>query len=250
MTDQIFRIASEALQTTDEQTRLMFQRVINSQTPGYKKPQVAVNSFQSTLDQASTKLDNAALAPKIARTFNDFSKGSYQKTASPTHVAIGGDGFFMLQGQQGELYTRDGRFWVDQNGRMLSVSGDMPVLGYNGPVVVLPGSKIEISQTGVVKADGVEVDKLLVALFENKNIPRLRTANNVLFSQPESGDVQFVNDENPRLLPGFIETSNASMVEEMMNMVTLSRMQGMDAKLVSNRDAMLSRALEIGRPSQ
>ena len=254
MVDEIFRIASDALSAVDDQTKLMFDRVANTNTPGYKKSQAVVTSnpiFESALQRAIGMAENRSETPIISKIYNDYSQGAYQKTGSPTHVAIGDDkGFFVLQGPQGEVFTRDGRFWVDPNGRMLSVSGNLPVIGHNGPIVVLPGAKIGIEANGVIKVDNNESDRIFIAQFETADRQQLQSINNVMFRVPNNAAFSYLEDANPRLLQGFVESSNAGMIEETMNMVKLSRIQGLDAKLVQNRDAMMSKALEMGRPTQ
>jgi flagellar basal-body rod protein FlgG len=46
---------------------------------------------------------------------------------------------------------------------------------------------------------------------------------------------------------GYVEASNSNIVDEMMNLILLNRIYNLDTKIVSTRDGMLSRAIEMGK---
>lgn len=55
----------------------------------------------------------------------NFTQGTIQVSSSPSDLAIQGDGFFIVQGSQGEtLYTRDGQFKTNSENELVSISGD------------------------------------------------------------------------------------------------------------------------------
>jgi len=53
--------------------------------------------------------------------------------------------------------------------------------------------------------------------------------------------------DNPRVIQGYIESSNVSMVDEMMNLVMISRLYGVNVKVIEARDQTLARMMEMGR---
>ena len=47
-------------------------------------------------------------------TMRDLSDGPLEKTGNPLDLAITGDGYFMVQTDVGNQYTRNGRFQLDE----------------------------------------------------------------------------------------------------------------------------------------
>lgn len=248
MSDNIIKIGQTALEAADAKVKAMMDNIVNAQTPGYRKTDVVVKSFPMMLDKASKKYEASPEIPKVMHTFQNTMHGTLLKTGGSTDVAIGGDGYFALQGEDEEIFTRDGRFNVDQDGRLVSVSGNYPVLGHGGPIVIIPGSKVDISPSGDVMVDGIISDRIRIVNF--KEPEKLDSINSTMFKASVSQGLEFVEEENPRLLQGFIETSNVNMMESMMDMIYLGRIYGMDSKIIQTRDATLSRAIEMGRAAQ
>ncbi len=83
-------------------------------------------------------------------TFHDFAAGPSEQTKNPLDVAIDGDAFLVVQTAAGERYTRDGGLQINNQGQLVTASGD-PVLGNSGPIVFQPTDKaINIAADGNV----------------------------------------------------------------------------------------------------
>src|SRR3981189_2581641 len=70
-------------------------------------------------------------------TFHDFTSGPSEQTKNPLDVAIAGPGFLGVQTPAAERYTRDGSMQINNQGQLVTTSGN-PVLGTNGPLVLHP----------------------------------------------------------------------------------------------------------------
>jgi flagellar hook protein FlgE len=57
-----------------------------------------------------------------------FTQGAAELSGQPTHVALQGNGFFVIGGNN-PGYTRDGSFGFDKNGRLVAADGS-PVMGW------------------------------------------------------------------------------------------------------------------------
>lgn len=67
---------------------------------------------------------------KVASNSTSFMQGSINSTGKATDVALNGNGFFVIgNGQGGYELTRAGKFSMDTNGDLVSVSG-LSVMGY------------------------------------------------------------------------------------------------------------------------
>lgn len=245
MTDRIFNIGEAGIEAADERVKSMMSNIVNAQTPGFKRTDVIQRGFPLELEAANRRLET--MKPKVESPYYDFKGGALVRTGSPTDIAIGGDGFFVIMAPWGDGYTRDGRFMMDREGKIVSVSGGYPLVGERGPIVLPPGSNPEISNAGEIKVNDVVVDRIKVV-----NVPDAKAFESVSGSVFRISDPTIKIDDlpTPTLIQGYVESSNVSSVDEMMNMVIISRLYGINVKLVQARDGNLSRAVEMGRPTQ
>jgi flagellar hook protein FlgE len=103
--------------------------VANLDTAGYKMTEPLFSSVD--LDGTSGALVGSA-GPGTSGggvTVDDsrvsFSQGQDQTTGNPLDAAVNGEGFFVVQGDSGYLYTRAGQFQFDQNGNLVeTTTGD------------------------------------------------------------------------------------------------------------------------------
>lgn len=251
MADRILEIGKSALETSEMKAKMLMNNVANAQTPGYRKSDVVTTSFPILLENATRSTEDRGVSflsmPKVQGSYNDMQNGAMFKTGSNTDMAIGGEGFFVVMSREGEFFTRDGRFYINEDGRLLTSSGDFPVLGRSGPISVTPGSKFEISRSGAVIVDDVETDKIRILKFRDRS--GLVSVNNSFFKSPPEGIV-YEEEENPIIAQGFIESSNVSVINEMTNMITTQRSYELAAKIIKNREADMQKIIEIGRPAQ
>lgn len=247
MTDQILEIGEAGLGSTDEKVRKLMDNMVGSEVPGYRKSDVIVRSFATELNAATDRLSASSMKPQVEGTFYSNIHGALVKTGKKLDLALGSDGFFVVAGPWGEGYTRDGRFQLDSQGRLLSVSGNFPVMGKNGPIVVTPGTDVEFTQNGEIKVDGTIIDTVKVVKPETQD--SLESLNGVLFKAKNSS-VVFLEEESPRVIQGYIEASNVNIIDQMMEMIYLEKIHTLNTKIISTRDANLARAMELGKPSQ
>jgi flagellar hook protein FlgE len=69
------------------------------------------------------------LGARVADISGNFIQGAFQTTGDPTHMAIEGDGFFIVRNPLGTFYTRAGNFSLDASGRLVTPDGSV-VQGY------------------------------------------------------------------------------------------------------------------------
>lgn len=163
--------------------------------------------------------------------------GTLVQTGRPLDAAISGEGFFAVAFGEGEAYTRNGAFALDQDGA-LTVDG-RPVLGDGGPIVLPPASQLTIGEDGTVSVlPNGETQMQAVARLKlvkpaagdlTKNTAGLVVARN---GQPLQAD------ESVRVRGEHLEGSNVSAVEEMVATMNLSRDFEFQMKLFKAADEM------------
>lgn len=112
--------------------------VANSGTTGFKESDVLfatqflqTQSIGSTpsAQRGGTNPRQVGLGVKVAAINPNFSQGTIEISANPLDVAIQGDGFLIVQGPQGNLYTRNGQIQTNSANELVTVTGNR-VLGY------------------------------------------------------------------------------------------------------------------------
>lgn len=145
--------------------------------------------------------------------------GALTVTGRGLDVAVVGDGFFAVQSPEGERYTRAGAFHVDGSGALLTADGHS-VLGSSGPIrVSTEEGRVAFSEDGTVLVAGQEMGQLRIVGFDRPE--RLQKyGNQLLVATAASGPPQ---ERSPELELGALESSNASVVKGMTDMVSRTR---------------------------
>lgn len=192
---------------------------------------------------------------KIATTQRIMSQGSLQNTGVATDVAIVGDGFFRVQKYDGSwAYTRDGSFKVDSTGQLVTAEG-LRVM----PEVILPEGydvqTLNVSQDGRVEVkvngnrDPVEVGQIELYRFPNEVGLQADGSNLYLVTQASGGPIaQRPGFEGMgKLQHKFLEMSNVSVVNELVQMIVAQRAYEFNSKAIQTSDNMLSTAVNLKR---
>ena len=116
----------------------------NLNTVGFKASSVTFEDLvYQNVGGSSENPTQVGLGVGVAQITPIFAQGTIESSRVSTNVAIQGNGFFMLMGDQGPSYTRAGNFDFDRNGDLVTPDGQK-VLGYT---TVDPVTK-EIVATG------------------------------------------------------------------------------------------------------
>jgi flagellar basal-body rod protein FlgG len=235
----------------------------NVNTTGYKKSRVefedlvyqemrAAGSAASAATEAPIGLE-VGLGTRAVATARNFSSGNLRSTAAPLDLAIEGDGFFQVSLPNGTTgYTRSGSFHMDAQGLLVTSEG------YSlQPQITIPGNavSVSISKDGIVSATvagqsaAQQLGTIEIASFPNMG--GLRPLGGNLFApttasgEPETGAPG--TDARGTLAQGFLEDSNVSVVEEMVNMIIGQRAYEANSRVVKAADEMLTQVNNLIR---
>ncbi len=178
----------------------------------------------------------------------DFSQGAIKPTGGKLDVALNGNGFFAVQTNSGECYTRNGNFSLNADGDLVTKAG-YKVLGSGGsPINIdLTGKSeqdIVITNDGRITFDNEEVGKFKVVDFKDKS--KLKMMGDSLFKNIDA-NTKPVPLENFSVMQGHLETSNANVVKSMINSITGSRTYETLARIISQTDQTLRKTVnEVG----
>jgi len=235
----------------------------NVNTTGFKKSRIefedlvyqeirAAGSSASATTEAPVGLE-IGLGTRAVATARDFSAGNMRTTSAPLDVAIEGGGFFKVSMPNGTTaYTRSGTFHLDAQGVIVTSEG-YPI----DPQITVPSNatSVSISKDGIVsavvagQAASQQLGTLEIASFSNP--AGLSPLGGNLFAttsasgEPESGAPG--TDARGTLAQGFVEDSNVSVVEEMVNMIIAQRAYEANSRVVKAADEMLSQVNNLVR---
>lgn len=233
----------------NEQNRMdiLTNNLANASTVGFKKEGATSQAFdevlalkiKDTTDASIVRpLGDISMGVKIGESYTDYSQGSLRETGNTYDIAISGTGFFTVEfrnkaGETSTKYTRDGGFTLNKDGYLVTKDGDY-VLGTNGRIKVDPLQNAVIDKMGRIYQDDRLVATLKITDFEDYNYLEHYGENyyqTVDGAKEKNGEFQTIS--------GYLEMSNMSVVQEMVNMISVSRAYETNQKIVQAYDGTL-----------
>lgn len=201
----------------NQQTMLevIANNLANVNTVGYKRNDLNFSGVFNPLPDADGTYNSLNLDDVSAKFITDFSEGEIRQTENPLDLSLDGNGFFVIQQQNGLVYTRSGNFTIDNSGRLVTMDG-FPVLGTNG-VIQIQGGIPEIDSIGQITVNGNPIAKLRIASFQDPS--QLTKAGYNTFI----GNNQTELTGSAKVRQGYLEMSNANAIHEMVKMIETMR---------------------------
>ena len=250
MTDIVYSVASG---TTAQMQRLeiLSNNLANASTAGFKADHPVFGTYlpMEESDAGEAPPDDTLQLPgsthvKIGATRTDFSSGLLRRTGNALDAALVGPGFFVVQTDGGEQYTRDGQFRLDESGRLVSSDGQ-PVMG-DGGEIRLAGDQVTIVVSGGIWIDGAQVARLKTVVFDTPE--KLQKMGRTRFSAPP--EVTPRSPENPvGVKQGYLEQSNVDTIRTMTEMIDTLRAYESYQKAMRSADDSTAKVInEVGQP--
>jgi flagellar basal-body rod protein FlgF len=228
----VIDMASAILSQSERRVEVAGQNLANIATPGYKQRV----SFADTLAGA-----HGAERPR-ADVGTNFTQGKLMQSSNPYDLALSGDGFFVIRTDSGPMYTRQGQFQLDADGRLVTTQG-LPVQAQGGGDIALKGrakdATISIASDGSVLEDGEPIAKLDIVTFDPKAATYAQAG---MFTAP---DTLVRSVDTPVVRQGMLEASNVSNADEMMTIMEAMRRAQAGQKLANLYDDLMGRALSV-----
>lgn len=235
----------------------------NVNTVGFKKSRVEFQDLvydQTTVPGTPTSTSGEApiglevgLGTRAIATARDFGSGNLRSTNAPLDFAIEGRGFFQVTLPDGQTaYTRAGQLHLNAEGLLVTNEGYALE-----PQITIPpnATSISVSKDGIVsvalqgQSAAQQVGTMELATFQNpaglKAIGSNLYVSSTASGEPTTGVPGL--DGVGTLAQGFLEESNVSVVEEMVNMILGQRAYEANSKVVRTADEMLQQTNNLGR---
>jgi len=217
--------------------------VANVDTAGFKVESLTMQEQPEALpaDGSGPSLVKFVLDSGVVR---DFGQGALKETGGPLNLAIDGEGFFRITTAAGERYSRDGRFTMDAQGRIVTASGD-PVQGDGGDIVLDPTrGEPKIAQDGTVSQRGQIVARISLVNFAN--LSALSKAGNGYYANVSNLQPQAASAA--RIRQGMLESSNVEPITQMTRLIEVTRAYENISKMIQNTADLSSKSIDkLGR---
>lgn len=215
-----------------EQQATVAQNLSNTNTPGFR---AALHTFRAVPLVGEGLATRAFVVDSTAGA--DFSAGIMQSTGRELDVAVQRQGWLAVQtADGGEAYTRDGGLQVTANGVVQTRNG-LNVVGDAGPLTIPPDTEVTIAKDGTISTvpSGSQPSQVVVVgRLKLVNPPEnmLARGDDGLFRMRDGSAA--AADVNVSVASGYLEGSNVSSVQAMVDMISLARQFDMQMKMLQS----------------
>lgn len=269
---QGFYNLTSGMLTQSRNLNVISNNMVNVQTAGYKRDTMVTSTFQEEMlyrtgrhnKENPTPLSVTSKIKTASRTYVDYDQGSFEQKDGIYDFAIGGSGFFCIQTPEGERYTRNGSFAVDEEGYLVLPEAGR-VLSEEGQPIRIEDENFSVDPRGSITVyerkewdpenqeaaeeseEGPELLQLgTIRIVDFEDYEQLHKEDNGLFSTGQA-PVQ-TQEERPQLIWKSVEKSNVDMVDEMTAMMASQRALQSAAQMLKMYDQIMSKsATDIGR---
>lgn len=254
-------ISKTGLDAQQTQMDVIANNLANVSTTGFKRSRAVFEDLlYQTIRQPGAQSSQQTQLPsglqlgtgvRPVATERIFTQGNLQQTGNDKDVAIQGQGFFQVLLPDGTTaYTRDGSFQIDNQGQLVTASG-FPVQ----PAINIPNNaqSLTVGRDGTVSitqpgtAATTQIGALQLATFINP--AGLQGKGENLYVETAASGAANTNTPGTNgsglLSQGYIETSNVSVVEELVNMIQTQRAYEINSKAITTSDQMLQKLTQM-----
>lgn len=258
-------VAASGMITETNRTDTIANNLANAASSGYKRDEAInqefapvllkrindaqddeVTSFRGfRLEQGPPKVGSLGLGSYTAEIATDHAQGAMTVTGNPFDLAVSGEGYFAVQTPEGVRYTRDGSFYRQANGALVTARGQAVLNAQDRPIILPDSPNITIGAKGEIMDGRNSIDTLQFVQFDDRRAV-LKQGDNLYrpqegaVPQAATGDIQ----------QGMLERSNVNIASEMVSLINNYRIYEAGSRALVTQDAMTDKTVnEVGRTS-
>ncbi len=223
---------SSSMEALMKEYEIITHNLANVSTVGFKRRS---NAFTKALDDQNITEQSYKPGEVELSTAFDFSQGTMTETGREMDFALMGKGFFVIETPDGPLYTRNGTFSTNQSGQIVDLEG-RTVAGESGVISVprkIAVSDIFVDAYGTISAQGRTLGKFKLVDFGDDDC-KLAPVGNSCFKMTDE-DIQPEVTKNIMVKQGYLEGSNVHIIEELVDMIMVTRMYEANTKFLEKR---------------
>jgi flagellar basal-body rod protein FlgF len=226
---------------TQRTMEVIANNIANMNTTGFKRSSPVFEEYLVDIERSTetgSRHDQLSFV-RDAMAVSDMTNGELVTTGNTLDLAVEGDGFFAVSTPAGERYTRNGNFGRDDNGRLVTSSGN-PVLDEGGAEIVFSPeeTQIRIARDGTISTELGDRGRIGVVRFSN--VQDMKTIGDSLWQTDQTPEVAQGNIVQQHML----EQSNVHPVVEMVRMVETLRSYQSSTELLNAGEDLSRRAVQ------
>ena len=231
--------AATGMEAASNAHEVTSRNLAHASVPGFRK---ALLSFEALRNPSAPEGEDDLAGAQMNAPAIDFTPGPMNRTGAPLDLALDGDGFFVVNGPDGPLYTRSGTFQLDGTGQLITPDG-LTVQSTSGTLTIpanTPVGEILVGVDGTIRVGAEEIGKLEIRSFATPQ--SLRSVGATLFEAPLDLVAQ---PAEARVLQGTREMSNVSAVSELVNLIAAQRHYEMSQKAATSMDRAAQKRIDL-----
>ena len=245
--DALTIAAASGLKSRIDSLDLLANNLANTSTSGYKNDREFYSLYSSIESDDGVSGNPSSTLPTVERQWTDFSQGEMQSTGNAMDIALGGPGFFVVNGPSGPLYTRNGNLQILPSGELATADGYPLTAVGGGTIQVASGQPIQVSSNGTVTQNNRQLGQIQVVTF--KSTSSLTKAARTCFGNADASNPP-VPATSPDVQQGKIEGSNVGVAQSAMRLVGVMRQFEMLQKAIGVSTDMDTKSIqEVARVS-
>lgn len=230
------------------QMDVVANNLANMNTPAFRAKSVLFTAYLSEVDGGPRRGGGTISMVQDVATVPDLAEGPMVATDNPLDLAIEGRGYFVVQTDNGERYTRYGAFKLDNQGQIVTSAGN-PVLDDNNQPLTVPAgtAEIEVARDGTISArnpanpaQNLVVGRLRLVAFDNEY--QLENEAGGLLRAPANAAPAPATGVD--ILQGTIEQSNVKSVVEMTKLIETVRSYTAAGSMMEDEHERQRRAIQ------
>lgn len=193
--------------------QILANNIANAATTGYRQEGLVFSEFVQRVGNAPS----VSMAHATARGISDV-QGAMKQTGGVFDLAIEGPGYFLVATTEGERLTRAGHFAPNAEGELVTPDNHRVLDAGGAPVFVPPGVEtVSIASDGTLSVDGRPLGQ--IGIVNPAEPTLLRREAGALFAS----DNGYEPVANPRIMQGFLESSNVNAMSQLARMIEVQR---------------------------
>jgi flagellar basal-body rod protein FlgF len=217
--------------------QVVANNIANISTAGFRREGVVFSEYIKRSEGAPSLSMGYANARVV-----DLQQAELSQTGGSFDFAIQGDGFFLIEGPNGELLTRAGSFTPNADGELVNPDGRR-LLDQGGAPVFVPtdAGPVAMSADGTLSAKGEPLAR--IGLWQPADPLSLSHQGGTVFTgdavEPVEGGV---------ILQGFLEDSNVNPISEIARMIAVQRAYELGQSFMDKEDERMRSVVQaLGR---
>lgn len=244
--DSTLYIALSHQEAIQRRLDVIANNIANMNTTAYQRESVMFQEYLTNLDGVDSTIGQGVAFLQDVGVSHDFREGGHFSTGNDLDLAISGPAFLTVETPQGEIrYTRNGHFKLNEEGELATESGALVLDDSGDPIFFGPQDvEITIATDGTISSRAGRIARLALVEFDDRQ--SLTRIGNSLYKT----DATAIESENGAILQGMLEASNVNAIEEITNLINVSRSYQSVAKLLNDyQDLRTNSISRLGRVS-